>query len=280
MNKKKQENPVTEQNVKAALGGAAAGSILHVLTIRTSQHLAKALGLHSGLSLISSILGGAVLSSSFVSSTICMVKVRDFIRQHYELELTEIVGIDPAKLFLSTVGNLAMYRIVYDKSLQSVLPSHLMVPGSFAGDRIPLMSEIVSKSQKRYIQGIGALHGCHHCGVKVNHYISDHIPSTKFLPEISRLLRQSILYGGLLSSIFQRTLLQFMRYHPQSLYAQCRPCSYRQGGHVNHKSFFKAFFSKRAIVLHKFRCHHYFFFIFPLYPIMELIDVHFSLELD
>ena len=78
------------------------------------------------------------------------------------------------------------------KPFSSVLPSSVIMLGSFSKvphypipgmkGSVPVSSEVASNNQRRLIQRLGKLYGCHHCGSKQLfskcNFIADHMPPT------------------------------------------------------------------------------------------------------
>lgn len=275
--KKKKKIPLNKSNLISISCGATFGCVLYVAQIRASQHLLKACRMHSGIPILSSVIGGVVLSAAFAQSTISMAYVANFRHNLAESKIEknrQLLEIHSDTLLYSTIINLGIYKHGNREQLRAVLPSHVILPGSFSKEFIPLTSVQVTKYKKQILQEIGHKYGCHHCGAKAERYIADHIPCTRYLSEFSNLGRSNSWLRSFFASLFNRDVLS-TQIHPQVLFPQCKPCSYKQGGYVRGKqSFMKSLTSKGGIVMHKMRLHRYFMFIFPIYIILDKINVN------
>ena len=120
-------------------------------------------------------------------------------RRHIEVTLPELA--------ISSVSAMVIFRALGGR-FSSVLPSHLMRPGSFAREGILAGgAQNASEPKRATIQLLGRRHGCHTCGRRrIPHFIADHQPPTK------------LLASGETTPTFQQLL------------PHCPSCSGRQGG--------------------------------------------------
>lgn len=262
---KKEENPLTRDKVTSLFVGSTAGSASYFVQMSAVQYLFRSMYLHSGFPYFSSLVGATALSLSFSSSTWAMLCTSD-----------KLSGENSsAKFTYSNMGvcnsiNLLIYRIQF-KEFRSALPSHIILPGSFSNTGLKVSPGPLNKTTKQFVQQLGFKSGCHHCGVKVPHYISDHIPCTTFLSQFSALARNKPWNLKFIHWLYGRDILTKGE-KPQSLFPQCRPCSNRQGGYVNRRPFFNALFNKKGIVLPKLKFRLYFLSLFPIHLIFNFLD--------
>jgi len=101
---------------------------------------------------------------------------------------------------------------------RTALPSSIISTGVYArrGGGVPATSEVATQAQRKWIQRMGRLHGCHHCGYRplVNFsgrvkYIADHMPPTNRVYIESKKMWRKVLN------------LTKMK---QMLYPQCGKC--------------------------------------------------------
>ena len=121
------------------------------------------------------------------------------------METAPSVEFDVPELVQSAVTSAILFR-AFGGRFSSVLPSHLLRPGAFARDWIPVRSSQATERQRHIIRELGKSHGCHSCGTRnVKQFYADHQPPTKL----------------------------FDKFHDngttQRLYPQCRKCSNLQG---------------------------------------------------
>lgn len=278
MSKKKLEIHVEPSSFYSISVGAAIGSVSYIGHVRVFQRLLKTVGIHSGLPVISSLMGGSMLSGAFIQSNVTMVYTSTYIKRFLEdNKSTEpILGKSTETLVSSTVLNVIFYKYGFKQKFRNALPSHIILPGSFAREYIQLRSVKVTRLHKQFIQEIGKHHGCHHCGAKTTKYISDHIPCTKFISQLGTIYKRNpSWFRYYLLALYQRDLLSKSSY-PQALYPQCRTCSNSQGSFVGRKSFFASLYSTRGIVMHRLRYQPYLVFVFPIYIILDRIDIKFG----
>lgn len=267
MSKQKVELPFYRSDVIPISTGIAAGCLLYVFQLRASQYLLKALNIHAGLPFISSIIGGCSLSLAFLQSSTSMLAVMNFIRtKHFKEQ--DIKTISVQNMASSCFINLIVVKYILQQQFRSTLPSHVIFPGSFARTFVPLHSNNVSKKCKLQIQKLGSIYGCHHCGNKVSHYIADHIPCTKFLPEFTQ--KCNVFYNTVFLYLFQRKGSCWKKYN-QVVYPQCIKCCKHQAGFVSGKTFLRAVFQRKGIIMHKLRYHRYFIFLFPIHFLMDIV---------
>ena len=276
MSKEKIKNPIKSSHLMSVTSGATVGYLFYVAQIRVSQYLAKICRIHSGFPVFSSILGGTIFSAAFMQSTSTMVKVTNLIHSKVDSNSEThkpLFNLQYDTLLGAALVNLGVYKHGFKQQFRTVLPSHIILPGSFSNKYLPLTSINVTKYKKQIIQEIGGKYGCHHCGSKPGKYIADHIPCTKYLSEFSNLNRLHSWYRPFFHLLFDRDVLS-TRIHPQVLFPQCRPCSSYQAGYVSkNRSFLKSLRGKDGIIMHKMRFHRYFIFMFPIYLAMDKIHV-------
>lgn len=276
MSKEKIRNPIKRSHLISISSGATVGCLIYVAQIRAYQYMFKMCRIHSGLPIVSSVLGGVVLSTAFVQSTVTMVNVTNFVHRKVKKDSEKDMPLFHTSyetLICSAVVNLGIYKQGYKQNLRTVLPSHILLPGSFAVEYLALTSTHVTKHKKQIVQELGHKYGCHHCGGKAQRYIADHIPSTRYLSEFSNLARLKSWHRSFLQLLFKRDVLS-TQIHPQVLFPQCRPCSHSQGGFVSQqRPFLKSLQGKGGIVMHKMRPHYYFMFMFPIYLVFDKINM-------
>lgn len=139
------------------------------------------------------------------------------------------------ELITSTLGSAIIFRALGGR-FSSVLPSHLLKPGAFAREWIPVRSTQATERQRQIIREFGKSHGCHSCGIRsVKQFHADHQPPTK-------------IHNGSSHSTNSTRI--------QRLYPQCRKCSSLQGTLLAHASHSKW----RAIRTHSlsWRAYHLF----------------------
>ena len=224
---------LTYDEVPAALPGIATGFTGYCLTLRTLHYACFKIGLHSRIPGVSSLAGVACLTGSNLVATQSMVMVN---KQH--LSLTECVT--------STLCHLTFYRVMLRQSFYTVLPSHVVLLGSFAKQGIQLNSVNVTKAKRANIQKIGAKYGCHHCGVKTVKYIADHMPPT--------------------ATVGNQTW-QMLCGKRQAIYPQCYSCCSLQAGvmSASRDNLLKLFgLNRKGMVLHRRKLFCYYLW-FPFY---------------
>ena len=119
------------------------------------------------------------------------------------------------ELLVSTVASAVLFRALGGR-FSSVLPSHLLRPGAFAREWIPVRATQATERQRAIIRELGRSHGCHSCGTRsVKQFHADHQPPTKLHNG------QSPGDNGTGS---------------QRLYPQCNRCSSLQGGILAHSN--------------------------------------------
>ena len=275
MAKEKIKNPVTTSHLISISSGATVGYILYIAQVRASQYMFRMLRVHSGFPVVSSVLGSLSLTAAFLQSTLSMVHVANLVYSKISQNSNEdkLLNVHHDTLICSSVVNLGIYKQGYRQNFRSVLPSHIVLPGAFSHEYLPLTSVHVTKHKRQILQELGHKYGCHHCGAKVEKYIADHIPPTRYLPEFSKLACSKSWNRSIFLLLFNRDVLS-THIHPQVLFPQCRPCSYKQAGYVSKsKSFFKSLLGKDGIIMHKMRFHHYFVFMFPIYLLIDNVNV-------
>lgn len=123
-------------------------------------------------------------------------------------ELTVEFGVQ--ELLASTVASAILFRALGGR-FSSVLPSHLLKPGAFAREWIPVRATQSTERQRHIIRELGKSHGCHSCGTRgVKQFHADHQPPNK-------------LHSG------QKEVTQ-------RLYPQCMKCSSLQGSLLSHSN--------------------------------------------
>jgi hypothetical protein len=154
---------------------------LFYLSLLTFQRLAGVL-LHAGhpLPLVATAGFGMVSLSSGISQALAPVVAAELL-DHHRLKL---VPEDFARSSLLTVASFAALERNF---FQTALPSSIITRGVYArrGGAVVATSEVATKVQRKWIQRMGKLHGCHHCGYRplLNlqgrvKYIADHMPPT------------------------------------------------------------------------------------------------------
>jgi len=131
---------------------------------------------------------------------------------------------------------LSVYALFERRSFRTALPSTLLSTGVFAHTPIhwhrklpnvlAATSDVASSAQRRIIQQLGKIHGCHHCGSRqvtfpyLFHtpptFIADHMPPTKIIKE------RNLAWYRQLTGILAK----------QQLLPQCQTCFSRQGNAV------------------------------------------------
>jgi len=139
---------------------------------------------------------------------------------------------DAKQLFLG----LSLYALFERRSFRTALPSTLISTGSYAHTpvhwhrKLPSVllatSEVASSAQRRIIQQLGKIHGCHHCGSRQlvsplvfntsPNFIADHMPPTKLIKE------KNVAWYRQMTGILAK----------QQLLPQCQTCFSRQGSAV------------------------------------------------
>ena len=117
------------------------------------------------------------------------------------------------ELLASTLASAVVFRALGGR-FSSVLPSHLLHPGAFAREWIPVRATQATERQRQIIRELGRSHGCHSCGTRsVKQFHADHQPPTKVHngPGVSDSGTGS-----------------------QRLYPQCNRCSSLQGSVLAH----------------------------------------------
>lgn len=123
-------------------------------------------------------------------------------------ELTVEFGVQ--ELLASTVASAILFRALGGR-FSSVLPSHLLKPGAFAREGIPVRATQSTEIQRHIIRELGKSHGCHSCGTRgVKQFHADHQPPNK-------------LHSG-------------RKETTQKLYPQCVKCSNLQGSLLSHNN--------------------------------------------
>ena len=118
------------------------------------------------------------------------------------------------ELLVSTVASAVLFRALGGR-FSSVLPSHLLRPGAFAKEWIPVRATQATERQRTIIRELGRSHGCHSCGTRgVKQFHADHQPPTK-------------LHNGGTTPGDNGT-------GSQRLYPQCNRCSSLQGAALAH----------------------------------------------
>lgn len=112
-------------------------------------------------------------------------------RRRLKLSTSEIVSDQVSRLVLG----LGFFMLLEQSSFRTSLPSSVIRPGVYANflnrhqRSIVATSEIVSEVERRKMQVLGRLYGCHHCGDRQlfvpKVFIGDHMPPTKFANRIS-----------------------------------------------------------------------------------------------
>ncbi len=131
------------------------------------------------------------------------------------------------------------YALLERRAYRTALPSSLISTGVYAHTpvhwhrKLPNVltatSEVASSAQRRIIQQLGKIHGCHHCGSRqilsssfpfvfntAPVFIADHMPPTKIIKE------KNLAWYRRVSGILAK----------QQLLPQCQTCFSRQGGAV------------------------------------------------
>ena len=136
--------------------------------------------------------------------------------------VSETVDFDTRDLVMSAVSSAILFR-AFSGRFSSVLPSHLLKPGAFAREWIPVRSTQSTERQRHIVRELGKTHGCHSCGTRgVKQFHADHQPPTKIHSSSGGGGGEVLSDGS--SSLSQR------------LYPQCGRCSSLQGTVLAHSS--------------------------------------------
>ena len=149
------------------------------------------------------------------------------------------VDFGAQELLASTVASAILFRALGGR-FSSVLPSHLLKPGAFAREWIPVRSTQASERQRHIIRELGKRHGCHSCGTRsVRQFHADHQPPNK----VQNAHNSSDSANGI----------------TQRLYPQCNKCSNSQGALLSQSNGSRI--TWRAIRTHplSLRAYHLFF---------------------
>lgn len=110
------------------------------------------------------------------------------------------------ELVVIFLAGILFYKIFLFEKFFRILPSSLYNPGAFSNTtgRLPVqLSQIITSNNRRFIEKMGNIYGCHSCGIKNSDFIVDHIPP---------------------SSIVRNNLKNLQ----QHVYPQCASCSHKQ----------------------------------------------------
>ena len=125
------------------------------------------------------------------------------------------VDFGAQELLVSTVASTVLFRALGGR-FSSVLPSHLLRPGAFAREWIPVRATQATERQRTIVRELGRRHGCHSCGTRsVKQFHADHQPPTKLHNNGGKTPGDN----GTGS---------------QRLYPQCNKCSSTQGAALAH----------------------------------------------
>jgi hypothetical protein len=219
-----------------AIAGSLAGVVAFPATLAGFQRFVfKPLRLTSSLSVpfVSSVLGaGAVLAGSAVATLSVASAASVF--SHYKTNVND--------LYVSTAGGVVLFK-VFGGRFRSVLPSHLLRPGSFAVSSLPARGKSYVRAQEKDVIGVlGKQNGCHTCGKRSGQFVADHQPPNH------------LSIPG-----------QLQRFYPQ-----CRSCSNRQGGLLASVKSSSLFSHPHGIVTHGSALRLYHLFL-PLPLIIPLL---------
>ena len=172
---------------------------------------------------LASLCGGASVVAAGCIASLATVKTVSLLHQWKRVNTTQpqspTLSFGAQELLVSTVASAFVFR-AFGGRFSSVLPSHLLKPGAFAREWIPVKSIQSTERQRRIIQQLGKTHGCHSCGKKrVRQFIADHQPPTKIYMESS----------GRANGVNTSTTTQ-------RLYPHCRECSRLQGSLLTHSN--------------------------------------------
>ena len=130
---------------------------------------------------------------------------------------TRTISLSAEDILASGVASAFIFRALGGR-FSSVLPSHLLRPGSFAREWISARSSLATEKERHIIQRIGQQHGCHSCGKRgVKQFNADHQPPNKLNGT-----------GGGADNASNTAL--------QKLYPQCKKCSGMQGSLIAQNS--------------------------------------------
>ena len=125
------------------------------------------------------------------------------------------VDFGAQELLVSTVASTVLFRALGGR-FSSVLPSHLLRPGAFAREWIPVRATQATERQRTIIRELGRRHGCHSCGTRsVKQFHADHQPPTKLHNNGGKTPGDNATGS-------------------QRLYPQCNKCSSMQGAALAH----------------------------------------------
>ena len=165
---------------------------------------------------VASVCGGAsVLVAGCLASVVTIRTVPLFERlvsseRAQPTDETRTISLSAEDILASAVASTFIFRALGGR-FSSVLPSHLLRPGSFAREWISARSSLATEKERLVIQRIGQQHGCHSCGKRrVKQFNADHQPPNKLNGT-----------GGVADNVSNTAL--------QKLYPQCKKCSGIQG---------------------------------------------------
>jgi hypothetical protein len=119
-----------------------------------------------------------------------------------------------------TVSTCSIYALVGLNLFQTTLPSSVITLGAYAKGRnlpypfsgsVQSTSPVATSLQRKKIQRLGLLYGCHHCGsrqlISRNRFIADHMPPTKQANEMNKAkwrkwFRMEVIIAIIISSSY------------------------------------------------------------------------------
>lgn len=185
---------------------------LFYLSLLTFQRF-MGLVLHAGhpLPLVATAGFGAVFMSNGISQSLgpgLASALLDVKSRH--LEKDELMR----KTLLGTLSFAGLERNLF----KTALPSSIITKGVYArpGGSVRATGDAATQAQRKWIQRMGKLHGCHHCGFRPvldlagrHKFIADHMPPTHRV--------------NMVSKSYWRKVLKLPRLK-QMLYPQCAKC--------------------------------------------------------
>ena len=215
--------PTSSLSRNELLAASLSGALAFPAVLGLGQvGLFKPLRLTCSSSLASVFGGASVLVAGCIASATAVYALS--LTHHWEVSSQpdspsvsnrKTVEFGARELLVSTTTSAIMFRALGGR-FSSVLPSHLLKPGAFAQEWIPVRSTQATERQRHIVKQLGKSHGCHSCGTRsVKQFHADHQPPNKIQNGLNSLSNSA---NGIL----------------QRLYPQCKKCSSLQGALLAH----------------------------------------------
>lgn len=218
-------------------------------TLNIFQRIFGLMGFYAGRNGTLLIGGGIVVSSTILSEEVRDLAIKQIKKTPYWKYFSNQINPDMGmknQIRLSVL-TLMIYSLLSLNFWKTTLPSSVITLGAYTpfsiaqSTSVESDSPIASSSQRRQIQRLGKVYGCHHCGNRQlfgNTFIADHMPPTA----IARQMNQ----------VWWR---RWFKIHvKQRLWPQCQSCFKQQGMAVLQRS-------HKLIYHHNIRPHHFSLFI-------------------